>query len=548
MDKKTARRGKGARKATAAQSASADDAAKPAPKGRGARMQESSLECPGKVKTSLLNEGNGYDQREGKNVHKGGKKSLKSHTPKAEKCDLAEKSNNPTEDKGGLQKKQERHLKGKASEPEKAEVAWGAVPREKNHVLNKKELAGEEKEAPPPRGKKSSRKERPAAAAEEPDQRGAEAVPRVPLPARRSCLKQVLQTITLRKGEIRDAAQRVNEVRDQLAETITKRMYLERRVEKVGTGSYYEHVKITKPNEFDIMLKVPEVRVELEPYNDGDFRGVYHFVKLKRNSGLKRLNDFLDDQQRLSASNIISALRNIIINEVKTINKMKVTVERKKPGSPAVTLQIGEPLSHISVDIILALEMCTTLGNIRKGGPDITKWLGQKGQKELDQMKLCLVPKNAKDGACFRDTWRLSFSLAEKTLIHYHGNTKTCCQANGKKCCRKNCLKLLKYLLEQLKTKHQNRNQFNKFCSYYAKTAFFHACTRWTSDEEWLPTNLNECFGRLLDYFLECLRKAELKHFFIPECNLFYTDLKCSILEKVIESERTNGFPIFQQT
>lgn len=82
---------------------------------------------------------------------------------------------------------------------------------------------------------------------------------------------------------------------------------------------------------------------------------------------------------------------------------MKVTVERKKPGSPAVTLLIREPPSDISVDIILALEMCSkTLGSFRKDGPDIKKWLGKQQEKELNKMKLCLVPKNAKDGVQFK--------------------------------------------------------------------------------------------------------------------------------------------------
>ncbi|XP_015281866.1 PREDICTED: cyclic GMP-AMP synthase isoform X1 [Gekko japonicus] len=545
MDRKPAEKGQGARKAIAAvQPAPEDDAAKPAAasKGRG-RGQEPSSDCPGKAKTSLVNQGKGSGHSGKESAPRGRKTSLENSTPGAEKCDRpAGKSDNPPGDEGALQKR-ERHLQAKAFEPEKADVASGAVSREKNRLPD-----GEKKEAPH-RGKKASQKARPPPAKEPPEQGRAEAVPRGPPPPQGISLRQVLERLTLRRVEISDASRRVNSVRDLLVEAIRKRLYLSSNsVQIVGTGSYYEHLKITKPDEFDIMLKVPGVRVELEPYNGGDCKGVYYFVKLKRNPGLQRLNDFVDDQQYLSASKFLSELRSIIINEVKTINGMKVTVERKKPGSPAVTLRIGEPPSHVSVDIILALEMpSTTLGSIRKGGPDIKKWLGLKQQNELDDMELCLVPKNAKDGAHFTDTWRLSFSLAEKTIIQYHGQTKTCCESNGSKCCRKDCLKLLKYLLEQLKTKHQSRNQFSKFCSYHAKTAFFHACTKWTSDEEWLPINVEECFGRLLDYFLDCLTKAELKHFFIPECNLICTDSKCKILKNVIESERTAKFPIFQQ-
>lgn len=114
---------------------------------------------------------------------------------------------------------------------------------------------------------------------------------------------------------------------------------------------------------------------------------------------------------------------------------------------------------------------------------------------------------------------------------------------------RKNCLKLLKYLLEQLKAKHENKNLFNKFCSYHVKTAFLHVCSKQSKDEEWLLANLDECFNRLLDYFLDCLREASLPHFFIPSYNFFCNEkiqrTKCYALARAIEMERNNNFPIF---
>ncbi|XP_077162885.1 cyclic GMP-AMP synthase [Paroedura picta] len=543
-----AARGKGVRKAMAGRPAPADAAINPAsaPKSRG-RKQQPSPECPGEAKASLLNETSGCSPR-GKGSAPGGRNvSLENSSPKAEKCDPAGKSKQPAEDAGALQKKQARHSKVKA------EVVSGALSREKNHVPSQEEPDREEKGAPL-RGKKTSQKER-VSAAEQPDHgraaaaaaAAAAAVPRVEPPARRRSLRDVLKSLIMRKGEISDAAKRVNSVRELLKEAIQKKLPVDS-VEILNTGSYYEHHKIYKPNEFDIMFKVPGVRGDLELYDDGDCKGAYYFIQWARNPKLKDFKkNFVNDQDRLSASKILTKLRAVIVDTVKTIKEMKVIVERKKPGSPAVTLLIEKPPSHISVDIILALEMeSKTLGNIWKRGPDIKKWLGEKSSRDLDRMKLCLVPKNAKAGEDFIDTWRLSFSLAEKTIIHNHGNTKTCCEANGKKCCRKDCLKLLKNLLEELKTKHKNKNQFKKFCSYYAKTAFLHACTKWTSDEDWCPANLDECFERLLDYFLDCLRKAELKHFFIPDCNLFCCDLKCSKLAQAIESERNNGFPIFE--
>nr|XP_056712157.1 cyclic GMP-AMP synthase [Euleptes europaea] len=548
MEQEAAARGKGARKGSAAPPARAEGPARPAsaPKGPGRGQQQQqqppSPRDPVEGAAWLGKAGEGSPQAEQGSAPSRRKAPPQKSPPQADRRDPAGKSSPPAQGRGAVRKKQARPVEAKALAEEKGAAASGGAPRPRKQgpPAQQEPHRGETGAAPP--GRKAAPQEKRAPDAQEPQQKGAAAAA-----GGRSSLRPVLRRLRLRKAEISHNSRRVNWVRDLLVKAIAREGCFGS-VAILGTGSYYEHTKITKPDEFDIMLKVPEVRLELEPYDTCDYKDPYYLVKLKRNPTLKQLNKFAD-QEHLSASKILSELRTIITDEVKTINEMKVTVEREKPGSPAVTLQIGEPPSRISVDIILALEMTgTTLWDSRKGGPDVKKWLGAQMERQLYRQRRCLVPKNVKVGAHFIDTWRLSFSLAEKTIIKYHGNAKTCCEDNGKKCCRKDCLKLLKYLLEQLKTKHQSRNQFNKFCSYHAKTAFFHTCAKWTSDDEWLPENFDECFERLLNYFLDCLRIVELKHFFIPEYNLFCADLKCSILAQAIESEQTNGFPIFKQT
>ncbi|XP_048351861.1 cyclic GMP-AMP synthase-like [Sphaerodactylus townsendi] len=507
MERRAAGRGKSARKTIAAPPAPEEEAAKAAP---APRVQNPSCKRPVKAKASL-SEGGSRSGQAGKETAPRPKTSLEKSTPNAQKRDLAGKSDGPSPEK------EELHVEAKAAVEETAKS--------------------------PPRGRKASQKKCDPKAKEPDQKKASEALPpRVPPPARRSFLREVVENLKLPKRKISEASQRVNWVRTRLVNAIRKKTCFST-VEILGTGSYYEQLKINKPDEFDIMLKVPSARLQLVPENDSDYNGAHYFVILKRNPKLKQLEEFVDGEY-LSASKMLSEMRTIITDEVKTIKEMKVTMERKKPGSPAVTLQIEDPTSLISVDIILALEMeGTTLWDHKVNRQDIKNWLGIHEHNKLRMQRRCLVPKNAKVEAHFKDTWRLSFSLAEKTIIKYHGNTKTCCETRGKQCCRKDCLKLLKFLLEQLKTKH---NQLNKFCSYHAKTAFFHTCTMWPTDEEWQPINLEECFERLLGYFIHCLKKAELKHFFIPECNLFGPDLKCSILVKIIESERTHGFPILK--
>ncbi|XP_048361789.1 LOW QUALITY PROTEIN: cyclic GMP-AMP synthase-like, partial [Sphaerodactylus townsendi] len=421
-----------------------------------------------------------------------------------------------------------------------------AVSLEEAESLVVKEApCGREEGEAAPRGRKAAQKKSDPEAKTVEERRVSEAVPPPP-PARRSFLREVVENLKLPKRKISEASQRVNWVRTRLVNAIRKKTCFST-VEILGTGSYYEQLKINKPDEFDIMFKVPSARLELVPENDSDYKGAHYFVKLKRNPKLKELEEFVDGEY-LSASKMLSEMRTIITDEVKTIKEMKVTMERKKPGSPAVTLQIEDPTSLISVDIILALEMeGTTLWDHKVNRQDIKNWLGIHEYDKLRMQRRCLVPKNAKVEGHFKDTWRFSlFHLLRKTIIKvsWQINKRHCCETSGKQCCRKDCLKLLKFLLEQLKTKH---NELNKFCSYHAKTAFFHTCTMWPTDEEWQPKHLEECFERLLGYFVDCLKKAELKHFFIPECNLFGPDFKCSKLVEAIERER-DRFPILRST
>lgn len=223
-------------------------------------------------------------------------------------------------------------------------------------------------------------------------------------------------------------------------------------------------------------------------------------------------------------------------------------MEKEKPGSPAVTLLIRNP-EEISVDIILALESKGSWPISTKEGLPIQGWLGTKVRTNLRREPFYLVPKNAKDGNSFQgETWRLSFSHTEKYILNNHGIEKTCCESSGAKCCRKECLKLMKYLLEQLKKEFQ---ELDAFCSYHVKTAIFHMWTQDPQDSQWDPRNLSSCFDKLLAFFLECLRTEKLDHYFIPKFNLFSQELidrkSKEFLSKKIEYERNNGFPIFDK-
>ncbi|XP_031199854.1 cyclic GMP-AMP synthase-like, partial [Mastomys coucha] len=222
-------------------------------------------------------------------------------------------------------------------------------------------------------------------------------------------LKKVLDNLRLKREKISVAAKTVNKVVDHLLRRMQNRESEFKGVEQLNTGSYYEHVKISAPNEFDVMFKLEVPRIELEEYGN---TGAFYLVKFKRYPRGNPLRHFLEGEF-LSATKMLSKFRKIIKEEVKEIKDIDVSVEKKKPGSPAVTLLIRNP-EVISVDIILALESKGSWPISTKEGLPIQGWLGTKVRTNLRREPFFLVPKNAKDGNGFQgETWRLSFSHTE---------------------------------------------------------------------------------------------------------------------------------------
>ncbi|OXB71734.1 UNVERIFIED_CONTAM: hypothetical protein H355_002824, partial [Colinus virginianus] len=186
---------------------------------------------------------------------------------------------------------------------------------------------------------------------------------------------------------------------------------------------------ISEPNEFDIMLVMPVTRLQLDECDD---TGAYYYLTFKRNPKEKYLNRFLDEDGKLSAFKMLKELREIIKQEVKLIKNVEVTVKRKKPRSPAITLQIKKPPAEISVDIILALEVQQSWPPSTQDGLNIECWLGRKSRTPILTAVCLLTILRSPLG----NTWRLSFSHIEKAMLNDHGSIKTCCESDGVKCCR----------------------------------------------------------------------------------------------------------------
>ncbi|XP_051880353.1 cyclic GMP-AMP synthase-like [Pristis pectinata] len=363
-------------------------------------------------------------------------------------------------------------------------------------------------------------------------------------------LRTVLGNLRIRSDERSKAARLVNQVVDHLLRYISKDPNFAS-IKKLPSGSYYEKVKISEPNEFDIMITVPVGRIK---YTEADFEGAFYQVEFKRCTGANPLVQFVSNG-KLSAEKMLCHLRNLIKVAARSLPDFNIKVERKKSGSPAVTLEIEGECVPISLDIVLALEVKTqSWPPSTTEGLKIEKWLGNKVRSEFRREPFYLVPKQQPlenvQGAkteSQEEMWRISFSHIEKKIIMNHGSSKTCCESNSPKCCRKSCLKLLKNLIQKLKEKHCRI--LACVCSYHAKTTLLHACVKWPKDDMWQLEDLADCFLRLLANFIEHLKSENLPHFFIPSYNLFdprIFDPKSRIrLLDFVKKERSKNFPIF---
>ena len=102
--------------------------------------------------------------------------------------------------------------------------------------------------------------------------------------------------------------------------------------------------------------------------------------------------------------------------------------------------------------------------------------------------------------------WRISFSVAERTLVWSFNHIQMQCYA------------VMKLILKEFINPHCSP-PCRVLCSYFIKTFLF-----WEYEETgpsfWRKGNLRECLMRLLSNFCECVRVRSLRHYFIPSFNL----------------------------
>ena len=134
-------------------------------------------------------------------------------------------------------------------------------------------------------------------------------------------------------------------------------------------------------------------------------------------------------------------------------------------------------------------------------------WPSQRDKENIERFGCHLVPVGHSLSARKSMEWRLSFSIAERTLVWSFNHTQLQCYA---------VMKLI--LKEYVKTKCTEKHK-SVLCSYFIKTFLFWQFEK-TDLSFWQITNLSGCIMSLLREFYACIQTGVLRHYFVPRFNL----------------------------
>ncbi|XP_048086291.1 cyclic GMP-AMP synthase isoform X1 [Alosa alosa] len=380
-------------------------------------------------------------------------------------------------------------------------------------------------------------------------------------PALDRWIRQRARDLTLRRVDTQRASKVVNNFRDGLVEFLknNQEMPYFRQAKVLNSGSYFEMVKINRPNEFDLMLILPTPRLNMAELEE--FPGMFYILSLCRQVRTNEIRSYLvKNQLTISAAKIRADMRDLVCEFISTYEAVPSVDSEWKlcaedANSPAVTLELWRKdcaEADMSIDVVPALEVSSQgLPAAARAGPNVENWLGKKDRRKLISAGFYFVPKmpkgnNLSDMA--KESWRISFSHSEKEIIRNHGNRRTCCEGQSNRCCRKTCLRLLKRLIEGLKQRYPE--ELDPLCSYHGKTIFFHVLSRRGDDSQWNVGDLSKCFLILLSAFEGHAHSGNLPHFFVPSHNLFappaFPQSTLDFLVGALREQRESNLPLLQ--
>ncbi|RXN26274.1 60S ribosomal L11 [Labeo rohita] len=132
------------------------------------------------------------------------------------------------------------------------------------------------------------------------------------LPELDRLIRQRGRDLRLRKLDQQKAVKIVNNLIDSLLEFLknNEEHPFFREVSVLTSGSYYEMVKINKPNEFDIMLKLKVPRLVLSELEE--YQGLFYKIKLYKSTRTEIQHFLLEDGLTVSATKIKAEMQRLV--------------------------------------------------------------------------------------------------------------------------------------------------------------------------------------------------------------------------------------------
>ena len=139
-------------------------------------------------------------------------------------------------------------------------------------------------------------------------------------------------------------------------------------------------------------------------------------------------------------------------------------------------------------------------------------WPSLYDRQDIVKFGSHLVPVGHPSSPMKEMQWRISFSIAERTLVWSFNHMQMQCYA------------VMKLILKEFIKVKSSDNTKDVLCSYFIKTFLL-----WQYEETdpsfWQIQNLRGCIMYLLREFQKCIQEGVLRHYFIPRFNLFEVKL-----------------------
>eukprot|EP00794_Sanderia_malayensis_P018079 gene18077-19886_t len=301
-------------------------------------------------------------------------------------------------------------------------------------------------------------------------------------------------------------------------------------------GSVYEKVKIKGANEFDFDLVIIPLTVdECSKGRMADIPSEYTTFAIKSELQESWKNLASRDNKLLSAERLVAKFASLIKQSIEEINKTK---DSSFPfeldittNHPAVTVGFKQGGKTVyDVDLAPVIEVKKWPENLTKGWENRRRkgWPSPEMIASLkEKTSVYLVPKLYRDKTheMRNYLWRYAFNRGEKRLL-----LET--DGGASNSCRRNVLRILKGLLEDLK--------WQGLRSYHMKTVLLYESETWPGAEEWKDAQMRErvlCAVRRLRSFVDGNR-PKCKHYFLPDINILESlneQQKCVLLKKLNE-------------